>query len=260
MNLEAFIKWALAQGTVGKHQGGFAGQCVSLINQYCWLVLGVPADAWGDAKDWADPNNANVTKYFEHVGTLQSGDILVYPGAAINGWAGHIEIYISNGQALYQNRNLDGRIGIGLVLPGYTAIRKKGTRSAGGNVEDQPTTYEVANLYSQVIMLQDLSKDDWEKYHKNKTRNQLFDEFYQSEARREKLNVLLGAAAAANQATTIANIRYSQIDNILKALGVQRQPDEMATVDTAIKKIASLSPSESESSRKINEVKKIVND
>lgn len=86
---------------VPKTDGGFPGQCVSLINQYCWKVLGVPAGAWGNAKDWAI--NAIQRKYFNLVDDQpRLGDILIW-GADYGGGSGHIAIYAGNGKVFDQN-------------------------------------------------------------------------------------------------------------------------------------------------------------
>lgn len=125
MSFQRFVDWSLSVGTVAKYNDGeFLGECVSLINQYCWRVLNVPADAWGDAKDWA--TNANVAKYFDKVKDLKAGDILVY-GSAFGGGAGHIELYLGGGLVLGQNRDFRRRVGRYKTLPGYsTILRVKG--------------------------------------------------------------------------------------------------------------------------------------
>lgn len=127
MNLSGFIAWALGQGTVCKHPssgGGMCGECVSLVNQYCWRVLGVPAMAWGHAKDWA--TNANVAKYFDKVGSPQAGDILVYGATPTNKY-GHIAIDIGNGQMLDQNGRIARRVAVGSRWAYPLAIlRRKG--------------------------------------------------------------------------------------------------------------------------------------
>lgn len=132
--LEQFRSWALSQGQVGKYDDGqYPGQCVSLINQYCYRVLDVPAKAWGHAKEWA--SNAAPLAHFDKVSSVQAGDILVYPATSNNAY-GHIEIALGHGQALGQNRHFDYRIRQAAQLGGYIAVlRKKGT-SQGGDMED----------------------------------------------------------------------------------------------------------------------------
>jgi hypothetical protein len=125
MSLQGFVTWALGQKSVAKYNDGqLLGECVSLINQYCWRVLNVPADAWGHAKDWA--TNKAVLTYFDKVSDIQAGDILVY-GSNYGGGLGHIEIALGNGQALFQNRNGNRKVGTGKMIPNPIAIlRKKG--------------------------------------------------------------------------------------------------------------------------------------
>lgn len=107
MTLAEFKSWALEQKSVGKYtDGDFVGECVSLINQYCYRVLNVPAGEWGNAKDWA--TSKSVLAYFDKVGPAQAGDILVY-GTEL-GKYGHIEIALDGNMSLQQNRGLDGKI------------------------------------------------------------------------------------------------------------------------------------------------------
>lgn len=122
MKLSQFRVWAVAQRTLAKYNDGqYPGECVSLINQYCYRVLRIPAGAWGHAKDWA--TNFAPLQYFDIVkGSIVEGDILVYQAAPY----GHIEIYIGGGLSLQQNRFYDGLIGVNAILPGYIALRKKG--------------------------------------------------------------------------------------------------------------------------------------
>lgn len=134
MGLTTFTVQARAKMRVSKYggddkwkDGGYLGQCVSLINQYCWRVLSVPAGAWGHAISWGKLGNPYVAKYFDRLNvsaTPKRGDILVY-GAAFGGGLGHIEIYLGGGLSLYQNRNYTGTVGVGRRLSGYYAILRK---------------------------------------------------------------------------------------------------------------------------------------
>lgn len=135
MTLGEFQTWALNLGSVAKYNDGqFKGECVSLINQYCYRVLGVPAGAWGNAADWGSPYNANVQEYFTQVSSIQPGDILVYTKLAPP--YGHIEIALGNGQALGQNRSLDGRVRLSNVLSGYNVILRPKTATGGTTAVD----------------------------------------------------------------------------------------------------------------------------
>lgn len=132
MNFEQFKNWALAQGSVAKYNDGqFGGECVSLINQKAYRVDNVPAGAWGDAKSWGAPGNAALN-YYNIVGDLQPGDILVY-GATSGNPYGHIELYAGNGQALGQNRRWDRRVRLEGMLKGYVRILRSKT-SQGDNM------------------------------------------------------------------------------------------------------------------------------
>jgi hypothetical protein len=140
MDLAEFKAWALAQGTVAKYNDGqFKGQCVSLVNQYCYRVLKVPADAWGNAKDWA--TNQSVAKYFDKVSNILPGDLLVYPEAFGNG-DGHIAIAVGSGM-LDQNSDNDGKIKVHPIWNGYSAI----LRAKGENM--YPNREQVVYIYKQ---------------------------------------------------------------------------------------------------------------
>jgi hypothetical protein len=145
MSLQGFVTWALGQKSVAKHNDGqFLGECVSLINQYCWRVLNIPADAWGHAKDWA--TNKTVLTYFDKVSDIQPGDILVY-GANYGGGFGHIEIALGGGKVLFQNRNGNRQVGTGTMIPNPIAIlRKKGVNMSTKEL----ATEDEINEYHQV--------------------------------------------------------------------------------------------------------------
>jgi len=132
MTLDQFQNWVLSQGSVAKTDGGFVGECVSLINQYLSKVYGIQAGAWGNAKDWV--NNGNVLQHFDRVGDLQRGDIVVW-GPNFGDGYGHIGIYLGNGQLLDQNGRIARRVAVGSVYPGYIGIlRRKGTTNQGGEM------------------------------------------------------------------------------------------------------------------------------
>ena len=151
MNLETFRQWALSQNSVAKYNDGqFRGECVSLINQYCYRVLGVPASAWGHAKDWA--TNGNVAQYFDKVGNIQAGDIIVYPGSFGNGY-GHIAIALGNGQMLDQNGAGNGRVAVRPIWSGYSAIlRRKGTSNNQPPKGEQNMTPDEERLAYNIVL------------------------------------------------------------------------------------------------------------
>lgn len=156
MDLRTFVSWALQQRTVAKYNDGqFSGECVSLINQYCYRVLNVPADAWGDAKDWA--TNAMPLKYFDVVSDVQAGDILVYDGTR-NNPAGHIEIALANGFALGQNRALDRLIRQQPIMPGYAHIIRLKKQE---EVDMKISPYVAERLYPLTYHRQPESEQAW---------------------------------------------------------------------------------------------------
>lgn len=150
---QQFVDWALAEGSVAKYNDGqYFGECVSLINQYCWRVLDVPADSWGHAKDWGI--NAIQRNYFDVLppGTsIKEGGILVYGEQYGNG-LGHIEIALNDQASIYQNRNMNSRVGTGPILPDYYAILRKKEEDMGRIQELE----ELAN--NRQKMLDDIAK------------------------------------------------------------------------------------------------------
>ncbi len=105
MNLKDFQSWALSQGSVANPAPNYKykGECVSLIQQLLYQVLGIPFKARGNAKDWA--TNSDVLAHFNKlsVGTsLKAGDILVY-GSNYGGGYGHMGFIGSDGKFYDQN-------------------------------------------------------------------------------------------------------------------------------------------------------------
>lgn len=156
MNFQDFVNWALAQGSVAKTNGEYLGECVSLINQYCHRVLGVPASAWGHAKDWAV--NAAPLKYFKIVNDPQEGDILVY-GPEFGGGFGHIEIVLNDTESLFQNRNGNRKVGYGKRLPEhYAVLRLKDEYKQVEPAKIEPPKFIPMDEPRVMLALQDLHK------------------------------------------------------------------------------------------------------
>lgn len=123
MDLNAFKKWAIDQGSVAKFTDAkYKGQCVSLISQYLGTVYGIKAGAWGNAKDWA--TNAEVAKLFTKVGSPQAGDIGVSGATRTNPY-GHIWIYLTPTQILEQNGRVPLRVSIGVPIFKPIAILRR---------------------------------------------------------------------------------------------------------------------------------------
>lgn len=140
MTLQEFKDWALEEGSVGKYDdGGFVGQCVSLVNQYCYRVLGVPAGVWGHAYAWANDNNPN-RQYFDKVGDIQPGDVVVY-GTNFTPDYGHIGIALGGGQILDQNGHKSLAVATGALYNGYAAILRSKTQ--GDTNMDYKEQYEA---------------------------------------------------------------------------------------------------------------------
>lgn len=56
-----------------------------------------------------------------------------------------------------------------------------------GDEGDMPTNYQVARIYAQALLLRDMSEEEYNKFHAGKSRNQLFDDFNNSDERRVRL-------------------------------------------------------------------------
>jgi len=127
MNLDQFKDWAIQQGQVsnptGRQEWLYAGECVSLIQQYLDKVYGIPFQPRGHAKDWI--TNGNVLSYFDIVGNPQAGDIGV-TGPVTGNPYGHIFIYLSPTTILEQNGRVSRRVSVGAAYQGATVLRHKG--------------------------------------------------------------------------------------------------------------------------------------
>jgi hypothetical protein len=156
MNLSEFRDWSLAQGQVGKYDDGqYVGQCVSLVNQYCYRVLDVPAGAWGHAYAWANDNNPN-RAYFDKVSSIQAGDVIVY-GTNFTPSYGHIGIALGNGQLLDQNGHSSLHVATGGLYNGYAAVLRK----KGGSV-NSPDTNKPDRDWVTAFVIQMWGYNPWD--------------------------------------------------------------------------------------------------
>lgn len=131
MTLDQFKNEMLNAGSVAKTDGGYLGECVSLINQYLSKTQGINAGAWGHAKDWANSGNPIRNWYDQVNDTPRAGDIVVW-GSNFGGGYGHIGISLGNGQLLDQNGRRPRGVAVGSIYPGYIAVlRRKGTNQQG---------------------------------------------------------------------------------------------------------------------------------
>lgn len=142
MTLPEFQAWSLGQGSVGKAtDGGYVGECVSLINQYLSKVHGINAGAWGHAKSWADGANP-IRQWFTAVNQSQPGDI----GVSTSGPYGHIWIYTANG-ILEQNGRVSRKVSASPDRGATVILRPKAgmpaNQSQGG---DMPTKVNTGLL------------------------------------------------------------------------------------------------------------------
>lgn len=149
MNLDSFKNWAVSQGSVAKTNGGYIGECVSLINQYLSKVYGIQAGAWGNAKDWA--TNGTVATHFDKVSSPQAGDIGISGATATNPY-GHIWIYLTPNLVLEQNGRVSRKVSVNAPLFKPIAIlRRKGT----GVVQMAKNTLSSARILAETILGRD---------------------------------------------------------------------------------------------------------
>jgi hypothetical protein len=148
VNLDQFRAWALAQGSVGKYQdGSLKGQCVSLVNQYCWRVINVPAEAWGHAYAWGNDNNPNREWLYE-VSSIQAGDIIVY-GKNFTPVFGHIGIALGGGQILDQNGRKPLKVAQGAIYKGYEVILRRKAVAPPQEDNMYPNREQVLKMYER---------------------------------------------------------------------------------------------------------------
>lgn len=120
MNLREFGSWGLEQGSVGNPVvNTYVGQCVSLIQQYLYLVFGVTYKARGNAKDWEYISIPGFEKLPANV-SLEKGDILVY-GSEYGGGYGHIGLIDINNK--YYDQNGIKKLAIGYTSKPYANYR-----------------------------------------------------------------------------------------------------------------------------------------
>lgn len=158
MDIQKFISTYNGKRNIPKTNGEFAGQCVSLINRYCWEVLAVPAGAWGHAKDWA--TNQIQDRYFDKVGgEPQLGDIIVW-GANYGGGYGHIAISLGNGRVFDQNGGAGvATCGISPEYAGRIAVlRRKG--GAPKVIQRKKVLADVLNIRTAPKLSAPLAKDE----------------------------------------------------------------------------------------------------
>lgn len=125
MTLKEFQIWVLNQGSVANPEPNYKykGQCVSLIQQLLYHVLGIPFKVRGNAKDWA--YNADVLSHFNKLSSntnLTAGDILVY-GANYGGGYGHMGFIGSDGKFYDQNGTRSLAVGYrDIPFSGYICV------------------------------------------------------------------------------------------------------------------------------------------
>lgn len=228
MTFDQFTPWALAQTTVAKYNDGqYPGECVSLINQLCWRVLNIPADAWGHAKDWG--RNSIQRQYFDVLPPqtpIKPMDTLVY-GENFGGGLGHVEIALNSQAAIYQNRNVNGLVGTGAILPGYYAIlRRKEDEVKIGSENNWRSRFN--RLHRQLVRNGDMSDEvfrsivgkdawsvvqNWSDHSESSKLLQLQElgELAQKDSWQQQIYDLQKGLANANQA--LANAQTSGAEN-----------------------------------------------
>lgn len=153
MNLKEFGSWAISEGSVANPPPNYKykGECVSLIQQLLYLVLGIPFKARGNAKDWA--TNPDVLNYFNKLSastSLQKGDILVY-GSNYGGGYGHLGFIDANGKYFDQNGINKKRVGYqDTPFTGYICILRSKTPMKIDDESSNTFTVRVDKLEANV--------------------------------------------------------------------------------------------------------------
>ena len=163
MTLNQFIDWALSKGQVANPQANtYAGECVSLVQNFIYQVYGIPFQARGHAKDWA--TNGNVLQYFDKVSSPQAGDIGI-SGATPSNPYGHIWLYTSPNTIIEQNGRVPRKVSVGSsYLKPIAILRKKGASQGGKEVADKQTVKRLFNaMYGEEYAANMTEKEvqDW---------------------------------------------------------------------------------------------------
>lgn len=132
-SLNSFVNWAVARGRVGNPNGTYAGQCVSLVQQYLNQCYGIPYRARGNARSFVPP-------YFYRVsGAPQPGDIVQY-GRNYGGGYGHIGLIGADGRFVDQNGTRRLHVAVrNTPFRGYVQLWRPNRRCALYDAAPAPT-------------------------------------------------------------------------------------------------------------------------
>lgn len=176
MNLAEFGSWGLAQGSVANPNGTYKGQCVSLIQQYLYKVLGVPYRSRGNAKDWVTNYPKDSFDKLSNQVALQPGDVLVY-GKNYGGGYGHIALIDINRKFYDQNGVKRKAVGYrDQPFRGYICVLRPKNQSnlkrqetnngcytkqfaVNTNIRENPTIHSTPHLYKANTKVQILAEN-----------------------------------------------------------------------------------------------------
>lgn len=166
-----------------------AGWCLS----YARRVFGAPAvessawEGWTHAKFKHEnrdfPSGMSVPVWFDWTGDVGNGRHR-YGHVAVKAADGKIwsSPLSGTGRAWFATvDDLTRAFGGGMRYVGWTEDISTVKVIEQGGEEMEPTSYEVARIYAQKILFRDMDRSEWEKFHHGKSRNQLFDEFTNSD-------------------------------------------------------------------------------
>lgn len=244
MNLEAFKNWAVSQGSVAKTNGGYIGECVSLINQYLSKVYGIQAGAWGNAKDWA--TNGTVATYFDKVSSPQAGDIGISGATATNPY-GHIWVYLTPNLVLEQNGRVSRKVSVNAPLFKPIAIlrRKGAVAPAGGDMVADKGFLD--RVYSAVLQ-RGRGGGEGDNVYLNKDAGWVFNDVYNS----GEANVVR-AREAQEDATRVAQAQA--IADLQKAVNDLKANPSKAELEKAVANAQRLANELEQANLKIDELK-----
>jgi len=221
--------------------GNLTGQCVTLVKWFMAEMTSVPSpfSARGHGryvgKTLVAQGHAVEVPYSQR----KRGDIICYE----YGEYGHIAVQLSGGRVFEQNVNLGG-VQRKLVDGAWVYASRIGSETESwrrdahvyrlksyneqGDPSMQPATYEQANIYAQSLLFRDMPEEEFNKYHKGKTTNQLFDSFRVAGERKERL-------ASIGQAANIVGALKTYDDLGAKVKALAEKPSGNVPVGTYLK-------------------------
>lgn len=157
--------------------GYYGAQCMDLMHFYIVEVLGLGRNVLTAPTAFQAYQNGDGN--FEKLNNTsaavpQAGDIIFWNTKV--GPAGHAAVFVEGDVNSFRSFDQNWPVGAGCHIQNHNYFGVAGWLRPKKGVSMQAASYEEANIYFQALLGRDLSREEWEKYHRNKSRNQLFDE------------------------------------------------------------------------------------